>query len=146
MPLLQGVGQLAADGRVQRLQARLHEGEPGVDPGVDGHSVREWVPVLHLQEEWGNQTMPWWLMGRMPGALLAKVQPFAHGVRVCVGGTRLVQRQPNTRKYSQAIVLHLRNDSFHFKKETKLMNSLLKGAVGRHVLLQLLELTGQQLC
>lgn len=49
MPLLQGTGQLAADGGVQWLQARLHEGEPRVDPGVNGDGVRQWVPVFHLQ-------------------------------------------------------------------------------------------------
>lgn len=53
VPLLQGTGQLAADGGIQRLQARLHEGQPRVDPGVDGNRVRQWVPVFHLQEEWG---------------------------------------------------------------------------------------------
>lgn len=48
MPLLQGVGQLVADGRVQRLQARLHQRQPGVDPRVDRHRVRQRVPALHL--------------------------------------------------------------------------------------------------
>lgn len=48
VPLLQGVGQLVADGRVQRLQPRLHQRQPGVDPRVDGHRVRQRIPALHL--------------------------------------------------------------------------------------------------
>lgn len=48
VPLLQGAGQFASDGRVQGLQARLHQGEPRVDPGVDGDRVCQWVPVFHL--------------------------------------------------------------------------------------------------
>lgn len=50
VPLLQGAGQLATDGGVERLQARLHEGQPRVDPRVDGDGVRQRVPVFHLQE------------------------------------------------------------------------------------------------
>lgn len=57
VPLLQGAGQLAADGGVKRLQARLHEGQPRVDPGVDGDSVRQWVPVFYLETDGEKQSM-----------------------------------------------------------------------------------------
>lgn len=57
VPLLQGAGQLAADGGVKGLQARLHEGQPRVDPGVDRHSVCQRVPVFHLQKVW-DKTVP----------------------------------------------------------------------------------------
>lgn len=48
VPLLQGAGQLAADGGVQWLQARLHQGKPRVDPRVYGDGVCQRVPVFHL--------------------------------------------------------------------------------------------------
>ena len=71
MPLLQGAGQLAADGRVERLQARLHEWQPRVDPRMDGHGVCQWVPALHLQ---GERKGPEFMqpVGRADDALLAE--------------------------------------------------------------------------
>lgn len=65
MPLLQGTGQLAADRGVEWLQACPHEGQPWVDPGVDGDSVCQWVPAVHLHGSGqGNTAHPVKLQAR----------------------------------------------------------------------------------
>lgn len=49
MPLLQGVRQLVSDGGIQRLQPRLHQGQPGVDPRVDRDGVCQRIPAFNLE-------------------------------------------------------------------------------------------------
>ena len=115
MPLLQGAGQLAADGGVERLQARLHERQPRVDPRVDGHRVRQRVPALHLQgERKGPEfTQP---VGQADDALLAE--------QVC-GGPQSPLHSPKTglfnHQYTYTICIQSRKrySSKSLKKPSK---------------------------
>ena len=58
VPLLQGGGELEADGGVEVLHAGAQVGQPGVQPGVQGHPLTARLPRLHRSSQLQMNNQP----------------------------------------------------------------------------------------
>ena len=122
VPLLQGAGQLAADGRVERLQARLREGQPRVHPRVDGDGVCQRVPVFHLQEERGKGSSSRGLRGSHTVTPVLSWPRSLSLARVWVTRSPLRFPQTGTPTHQQTHAICIKSQKWHssdFIKEAK---------------------------
>lgn len=51
VPLLQSCGELEADGGVEVLHAGAQIGQPGVQPGMQGHCLTAGLPTLNCPSQ-----------------------------------------------------------------------------------------------
>jgi len=60
MPFLQSVCQLVSDGRIKWFQSCLHQGKPGMDPGMDWDCVSQRIPVFNLKAKHRRDLIFYW--------------------------------------------------------------------------------------
>lgn len=60
MPFLQSIRQLVSDGRIKWFQSCLHQGKPGMDPGMDWDCVSQRIPVFNLKAKPRRDLIFYW--------------------------------------------------------------------------------------
>lgn len=60
MPFLQSIRQLVSDGRIKWFQSCLHQGKPGMDPGMDWDCVSQRIPVFNLKAKHRRDLIFYW--------------------------------------------------------------------------------------